>query len=363
MIYISILIVIVAVGVYVYLQRPQFDAPSVEEQSYQGKYYQGQFHNVNEVPVTTSDDNFFVGLYKFLTDKTQDAKPAAELPSQKTDLLGLDPNENIVVWMGHSSYFMQLDGQRYLIDPVFSDSASPVPGTNTAFAGSNVYHAKDIPEIDYLLITHDHWDHLDYPTLEALRDKVAQVVTPIGVGSYLTQWGYTNDTIFERDWFEVFNAHQSTDIYVLPAQHFSGRMLQRNQTLWGSFAIVTPNHKVYFGGDSGYGPHFKQINEQLGGFDLAVLETGQYSKNWPFIHMMPEETAQAAEDLEAQAVLPSHNSKFRLSNHSWYEPLDRLSGASRDKPYRLLTPLIGQSVRLDDEGQVFNAWWQPLKSE
>ncbi|WP_198517296.1 MBL fold metallo-hydrolase [Vibrio sp. HA2012] len=350
----------VALGsaMYGYLQLPQFASPKVEPQPYQARFYDGKFHNLVDAPVMSGNDSFFVGLYKFLTDKQDnDVKPSSAIPSVKTDLHNLSLTDNTIVWMGHSSYYLQLDGVRFLVDPVFSENASPVPYTNVAFQGSNIYTADDIPEIDYLLITHDHWDHLDYPTLNVLQHKIKQVITPVGVGSYLTKWGFSEESIFEGDWYSAFK-EKDLEIHVLPAQHFSGRLLTRNQTLWGSFALITPNHKIYLGGDSGYGEHFKDISSRLGAFDVAILEAGQYNENWAFIHMMPEETVQAAVDLQAKAFIPSHNSKFKLSKHAWYEPLERVAEVSKDKNYQLMTPMIGETVRLDDPQQEFSAWWK-----
>lgn len=351
------LLILISAAIYLYLQQAQFAAPQVKPDSYQGKYVDGIFHNSVDVPVSTSSDGALVGFYRFLTDKVTDAVPTSDLPSQKTDLFSLNPQDNVMIWMGHSSYFIQLDGTRYLIDPVFSANASPVPETNLAFPGSNVYQAEDIPDIDYLLISHDHWDHLDYPTIQALKNKIGHIIAPIGVGSYFTQWGFSQKMITEGDWYDAIDTEQG-QIHILPAQHFSGRLLKRNRTLWGSFAIVSGQHKLYLGGDSGYGEHFKQIADQLGGFDIAVLETGQYNQNWPFIHMMPEEVAQATLDLNAKALLPSHNSKFKLAKHAWYEPLDRIQAASDDKDYRLMTPMIGETIRIDDPNQTFESWWK-----
>ena len=351
------LLAIIAAGVYTYMLQPQFASPQVKVDSYQGKYVDGKFHNIEEVPVSTSSESALVGFYRFLTEQVVDAVPVTNLPSLKSDLMGLNPRDNVMVWMGHSSYFIQLDGIRYLIDPVFSKNASPVPYTNVAFPGSNVYSADDIPEIDYLLITHDHWDHLDYPTISALKDKINHIVTPIGVGSYFTQWGFKPEQITEGDWYDSI-ATEAGRIHLLPAQHFSGRLLKRNRTLWASFAIVSGEHKIYLGGDSGYGAHFKTIANEFGSFDIAVLETGQYNENWPFIHMMPEEVAQAANDLNAKALLPSHNSKFKLAKHAWYEPLDRITQASQRQDYRLMTPMIGETVGLEDNNQTFSQWWK-----
>ncbi|MBM6550395.1 MBL fold metallo-hydrolase [Marinomonas ostreistagni] len=352
-----VLVAVLAVAVWGYLQQPQFVDPIVPAPEASEHYDDGLFHNHPEVPVSTSDQSQFELFYNFLFNEVKDAVPSKPLPSDKTDLKALSPDANVIVWMGHSSYFMQFDGHTFLIDPVFSDYASPVPGTNKAFPGTNIYAAEDLPEIDYLLISHDHWDHLDLPTLEGLRDKVDQVIAPLGVGSYLTQWGFNEAQVFQGDWYDTFS-DGAVDIHLVPSVHFSGRLLQRNQTLWAGFAIMTPERKLLYSGDTGYGDHFKEIYERLGGFDLAILEDGQYDPNWANIHMSPEQAAQAALDVDAQAVLAAHNSKFKLAHHSWYDPLERISQASQDKPYRMLTPMIGERVDLDNDAQTFQDWWR-----
>ncbi len=352
-----IILAVLLLGGFLYLKHPALTDPVVEYQSNSDHYADGHFKNPIDRPIIDSTESIATRLYKFVFDENEDTIPTQPLPSNKTDLTQLDPSENIIVWMGHSSYFMQLDGKKYLVDPVFSENASPVPMTNVAFKGSNIYTADDIPNIDYLLITHDHWDHLDYPTIKALRSKIDQVVTPLGVGSYLKQWGFDSNKIFQGDWYSN-TKQQDLEIHILPAQHFSGRLLERNRTLWGSFAVITPKHKVYFGGDSGYGPHFKDIADKLGNFDIAILEDGQYNETWPYIHMTPEEAVQAANDLGARAMLPSHNSKFKLSKHAWYDPLERTYQASQNQLFKLMTPLIGQQIVIDDQSQEFKAWWR-----
>ena len=149
-------------------------------------------------------------------------------------------------------------------------------------------------------------------------------------------------------------------MHILPAQHFSGRSLTRNKTLWAGFALVTPQRRIYYSGDGGYGPHFKNIGDRLGGFDLAIMENGQYGLGWPYIHMMPEESAQAAVDVRAKALLPGHAAKFALAHHSWDDPYVRIAAASQDKPYRLLTPMIGQPVALEGKDRQFSHWWEEL---
>ena len=236
--FLSVISMMVVFG-YFYLRQPQF-AQLSDDVSFDSPHFteatdSGAFENQIATPVMTSsqDKSRIASIFQFLFAKDENAIPANPLPSVKTDLLHLNKAENLIVWMGHSSYFIQVDGLRFLIDPVFSENASPVPATNRAFKGSNIYSADDIPEIDYLLITHDHWDHLDYPTVMALQPKIKNVVAPLGVGTYFEQWGFDKSRIHQGDWNEVISGPNDLQIHILPARHFSGRLLTRNKTLWG----------------------------------------------------------------------------------------------------------------------------------
>ncbi|NLC23375.1 MAG: RomA family MBL fold metallo-hydrolase, partial [Oxalobacter sp.] len=163
------------------------------------------------------------------------------------------------------------------------------------------------------------------------------------------------------DWYTALELEDGMRIHILPARHFSGRGLTRNKTLWVSFALESPGRRIYFSGDTGYGPHLAEIGNRFDGFDLAILENGQYDKRWATIHMMPEETAQAAVELKAKALLPAHSGKFSISYHAWDDPFIRIAKASEDKPYRLLTPVIGDRVDLEDETQLFPYWWEGME--
>ena len=300
-------------------------------------------------------------IWEFLFGSKQNLTPREIIPSKKTDLKTLDINQNIVVWLGHSSFYMQIGKKRLLIDPVLSKYASPLSFINKAFAGSNVYKAEDIPQIDVLVISHDHWDHLDYPTIMALKPKIKEIVCPLGVGEYFEEWGFSSEKLHENDWFTPIKLAENFSVHILPAQHFSGRFLKKNLTQWAGFAFITPKCRVFYSGDTGYGRHFKIIGEMFDGFDLAIMENGQYNKAWPPIHMMPGETAQAAIDIKAKIVLPAHNGKFALSRHTWDEPYKKLVEASNGKNYKLITPEIGEFVRIGDDKQQFNHWWEKIK--
>ncbi|QIX96510.1 MBL fold metallo-hydrolase [Cedecea sp. FDAARGOS_727] len=322
------------------------------------QYRDGKFHNQSETPMMTDKRGRVAALWDFFFARPDTVKPDSPLPLVKTDLAALDKQQDVVVWLGHSSWFIQLGGKRILIDPVFSHYAAPFAFLNKAFVGDYPWRAEDMPEIDFVIISHDHWDHLDYPTLRALKSKIKQIVTPLGVGAHLEAWGFSPALIHELDWQEKMAIDGELTVHALPARHFSGRGLTGNKTLWASFMLVSPQRKVYYSGDTGYGPHFRQIGEQFSDIDLAIMENGQYDEGWKYIHMMPEEAAQATEELGAKTMVPGHAGRFALANHSWDEPFRRIAAASVGRGYALLTPEMGQIVEVSKQSQVFDSWWE-----
>lgn len=323
-------------------------------------YHNGQFHNAVATPLFTNNANIFSVILEGFRNRDKDLRPHENIPVIKNDLKSLRKKDK-VIWLGHSSWFIQAGGKNILIDPVLSDNAAPFSSMNKAFDGTNLYTADDIPEIDYLLISHDHWDHLDYKTVRSLMPKVKYVVCPLGVGAYFEQWGYKKEKILESGWNSKVSKEDGISIYVLPARHYSGRLFSKNKTLWASFALETPDIKIFYSGDSGYGPHFKQIGMMFGGFDIAMLDCGQYDKNWAFIHMTPEEAVKAADDLNTSALIPSHIGRFSLANHSWYAPFNEISAASDKKQFKLMLPLIGESVPVPNDNRAYIHWWQSIK--
>jgi L-ascorbate metabolism protein UlaG (beta-lactamase superfamily) len=275
----------------------------------------------------------------------------------KTDLHNLDRDKDILVWFGHSSYFMQIDGKRILVDPVLSRNASPFKSSIKAFKGTSPYDTDDIPGIDYLFISHDHWDHLDYETIMKLKPKIGRVICGLGVGEDFEYWGFDTSIISELDWNEQVLLDSGFVINALPARHFSGRGLKRNQTLWVSYAFKTPSMNIYIGGDGGYDKHFSEIGKAFGPFDLAILENGQYNKNWKYIHHMPEDVLKSFNDLNAKNLLPVHSSKFALAVHPWDEPLINIARNCEESGISLWTPMIGEPVHLRDSTHQFSQWW------
>lgn len=324
-------------------------------------YAHGHFANQTSKPRLTEGASYCRMVMDFLFFRGKDTQPAGEIPSCKTDLRALGGHEDVLVWFGHSSYFLQVGGKKIVVDPVLGSNASPVALSTKAFAGTSRYTPDDLPEIDYLFITHDHWDHLDYETVSALKAKTGKVICPLGVGEHLEYWGFEPERMLEADWHERLELGGGFIAHVTPTQHFSGRDLKHNRSLWAAYVLETPTLKVYFGGDGGYGPHFAETGARFGGVDLAILENGQYDKRWKYMHMRPEETLQAAEDLRAKTLFPVHSGKFNISYHRWDEPLTLITALNEGKNQRLITPMIGERVDVMDETQTFSRWWEGLK--
>jgi len=217
-----------------------------------------------------------------------------------------------------------------------------------------------LPHVDVVLLSHDHYDHLDHGTLLLLKDKVHRWVMPLGVGAHLEYWGVPACEITEHDWWENVQVG-NVKLTLAPARHFTGRSLtNRSSTLWGAWALEGRTKRLFFGADSGYSPSFKEIGERLGPFDLALLECGAYNENWSNIHMMPEETAQAAVEVKAKVLMPIHWGKFNLALHPWKEPVERVSAKAEELGIALLTPRIGRIVNGPDM-KLSERWWEEVK--
>ncbi len=322
-------------------------------------YKEQQFQNLVPTPAMAEGMTMGKALFSMLRS-FKDTVPAGRLPSVKTDMKHLPKDGNVLIWFGHSSYFIQLEGVRMLVDPVFSGSASPIPGSIKAFAGSNVYQAEDLPDMDVLLISHDHWDHLDFKTIHKLRGRTRQVICGLGVAQHFESWGWEKSVIKEKNWFESVEISDEFRITLTPARHFSGRTLRRNISLWVSFVVKTSKRNLFLGGDSGYGPHFKGIGDEFGPFDLALLECGQYNEKWPYIHTLPSEITGEVRELRAKNFMPVHHSKFKLAQHPWNEPLEQASAFAEQERLPITTPRIGEKVNLDDLGKSWDKWWRQL---
>ena len=287
-----------------------------------------------------------------------DAIPVTPVTREQLDALPNDANH--VIRLGHSSHLLKLQGRYWLIDPVFGERVSPF-----SFVGPKRFHPTplaltDLPPIEGLVLSHDHYDHLDVPTIEYLRGKVQRYFVPLRVGARLQEMGVAPSHIAEFDWWQAAE-HAGVKLTATPSQHFSGRTLNdRDSTLWASWVLESGGQRIFYSGDSGYFGGFKTIGERLGPFDLALMENGAYDSYWPSVHMTPEESVQAFQDLRGQVLYGVHNSTFDLAFHTWQDPMNRLADLAAQKGITLATPVIGEVLTI---GQARHnvRWWDGLR--
>jgi L-ascorbate metabolism protein UlaG (beta-lactamase superfamily) len=306
-------------------------------------YKNGVFQNLSPTPVMAEDASYRK-ILKDYYNKPKTSEPSYPLPSVKTSLKNFSSDDPAIVWFGHSSYMIHIEGKNILVDPVFSNSASPFSFMVKAYKGTSVYDADDFPELDIVIITHDHYDHLDYKTIRKLKSKTKRFCVSMGVGAHLEYWGIPKEKIMELDWWDEAEIFPGMKLTAASARHFSGRGIRRGKTLWSSFILKTDKHNIYIGGDSGYDKHFLEIGKKFGPFDIAILECGQYNPSWKNIHMMPEETAQASIDLRAKVLLPVHWGKFTLALHPWNDSIKRVLKKSNELKVKITTPMIGEPI-------------------
>lgn len=355
------IVIVLALATVAFLNQASFgklpEGERLERIEKSPQYKNGKF--VNRLPTNQVSDekSKLQSLYDFLFKTIKDMRPENDLPTVKTNLKTIDLNQDVLIWLGHSSLYIQNSGKRILVDPVLV-SASPVSFFNKAFKGTNGYQPTDLPNIDYLILTHDHWDHLDYNTMKNLKDRTQKVICPLGVGAHLKRWGFDVSKIIEMDWNDAEQLDENIKITALPARHFSGRGLTSNKSLWASFMLQSPIGNIYLSGDSGYDTHFQDIKKQFGNIDLAVMENGQYNEDWKDIHILPHKLVTAVKELNPKRLMTIHNSKYALARHTWYDPLEKISEASKQNNFNLLTPMIGETVNLNDSTQQFSEWWK-----
>ena len=264
-----------------------------------------------------------------------------------------------VTWYGHSAFLFEIGSIRILLDPMLGEASSPVSFGSRRFPYSRPIPLEEIRDIDAVILSHDHYDHLDYNSIIMLKDHVGHFYTALGVGSHLKKWGVSSDKITELDWWESTEL-AGVKLTACPSRHFSGRGFNdRNATQWASWVIKADRYNLYFSGDSGYGPHFKEIGDRYGPFDFAMLECGQYNEAWEAIHMMPEQSVQAGIDLVAQLLMPIHWGAFKLSVHEWTDPIVRFVAESEKREVEIVCPGIGERFAL---GQHYprNRWWRQV---
>jgi L-ascorbate metabolism protein UlaG (beta-lactamase superfamily) len=300
---------------------------------------------------------------RILTETKVGTVPVDAIPVRALDraaLDALDANANHVIRLGHSSHLLKLRGAWWLIDPVFGERASPV-----TWAGPKRFHASpvalaDLPPIAGLVLSHDHYDHLDVSTIAVLKERVQRYFVPLGVGARLRDFGVAADRIEEFDWWQE-RQWGGVTLTAAPAQHFSGRTLwDRDRTLWAAWSLRSGNERIFYSGDTGYFPGFQEIGRRLGPFDLALMENGAYDSYWPAVHMAPEETVRAFQELGAKSLYLVHNSTFDLAFHRWQEPLDKVADLAEQAGIALATPEIGEVLTLGRPREN-RRWWKGLK--
>ena len=358
---IATIVILIVLGVKIFMSTSRFgrlpQSKAMQRIEASPNFRNGKFQN--RVP-RLEQPSFFQALINFFTTKIENQRPTKPIPTMKTNLKELNRSENIMVWLGHSSIFIQVDGVRILVDPALV-TASPVWFFNRPFEGAIIYSPDDIPDIDYLLITHDHFDHLDFHTVKRLRNRIGTVITGLGTGEHFRRWRFPNENIIELDWNEQHALSANITLHALPAEHFSGRTrVSANQSLWLSFMIEAPSKTIFISGDTGYGEHFTEIGKQFPNIDLALFEFGSYAYGYRDIHTYPDHFPLAVRALNAKRNFATHSSTFALGTHAWYEPLEIVAKLNETDEFNFITPKIGELIFLNDCSQQFSKWWRSI---
>lgn len=342
---------------------PQFGGKATKEQktlyAKSENYKDEKFVNKNEVQLDMSFRDMRKSLLGYIKPIPK-TSPKENILVEKIDSLNIVKHKDStrLIWFGHSAFLLQMNNKNILIDPMFGNVPAPHPMLGSKrFSKELPIEIEKIPQIDAVLISHDHYDHLDYGSIQKLKDKVNMFYTPLGVGIHLQEWGIEKERIIELDWWQE-TTFDGLIFRCTPAQHFSGRGLtDRTKTLWCSWIIQSESENIFFSGDSGYAPHFKEIGEKYGPFDFAMMECGQYNEMWSEIHMLPEETAQAGLDVKAKRIMPIHWGAFKLAMHSWTDPIERVTKKAKELNIDIVTPRIGKPIYFTESDNLNDKWW------
>ena len=323
------------------------------------RFYDGKFHNTMETPALPPA-SARKGLLRQMHDERHVGLPGSPVPLAHSEL-PVEAAELAVTWFGHASALLEIDGQRVLVDPVWGYRVSPSPTIGPTRLHEPPIALAELPPVDAVVISHDHYDHLDLPTVrELLRWQTAPFVVPLGIGEHLRKWGVPEKRIVELDWDDSITIGELT-LTCTEARHFSGRFFARDTTLWASWVLAGPRHRVFFGGDTGYTPAFAGIGARLGPFDLTLLPVGAYNDAWHAIHLDPEEAMRAHGDLGGRVFLPVHWATFNLAFHRWAEPVQRVLTAAERVGAQVVVPLPGQRIDVLDPPELTD-WWTAVGS-
>lgn len=320
------------------------------------QFRDGRFVNARARPKSSSS-NILRLLWNFYFNKPSDCEPTQPIPVEPVCKKRLEAAPDCLVRLGHSSVLVKINGRYLLTDPVFAKRASPF-----SFMGPKRFHEppialEDLPPLAAVVLSHNHYDHLDRHAVRALADKTERFLTPLGVGDTLVNWGIEAAKVDQFDWWSG-TEHCGIHFVATPAQHFSGRTFRDgNQTLWCSWVMTVGDFRLFFSGDSGYFDGFKAIGDRYGPFNLTLMETGAYNHQWAFVHMRPEESLQAHLDLRGEWLLPIHNGTFDLAMHAWYDPFERIERLAAQHNTALTTPKMGEVLSLR-EPHSGSRWWR-----
>jgi len=324
-------------------------------------FVDGRFQNKEQVMSTHGAGRFFQIAAKFFSRPAGNGEPTKPLPVEFINdnrFAGERGSDMRITWFGHASILVEIEGYRILTDPNFSERASPFK-----WLGPKRFHPVPIatdklPVLDAIIISHDHYDHLDYHTIRKLAPRTKHFYVPLGIGSHLRSWGVDKDKITELDWWQEAKLDNAITLAPTPAQHFSGRSLfNRNTTLWASWVMLGKRHRVYFSGDTGMFDGFKEIGKRYGPFDYTLMHIGAYSDEWPKIHMNPEEAVLAHQQIGGKVFVPIHWGTFRLAFHDWNDPAERLYREATKRKLTFVIPIAGQSFHNPDLPPV-TTWWR-----
>ena len=368
--YLGILILLILLTGIAFLNlSPQFGGKASKEQKEEyaqtGHYSDGQFLNDEEIDMQMDCHSLEAMINEMLVpDPNLVPDHDLEVLSFDTKTIVEDKSMTRVTWLGHSSFLIEFEGKVILLDPVFGQYASPHPYFGRPrFFKKLPFEVKDLAHVDLVIISHDHYDHLDYPSIKEMKDKVDHFFVPLGIGNHLKRWKVEEEKISEFDWWDE-ELFEGLKIACTPSRHMSGRGLtDQSATLWASWVIQGKEKNLYFSGDGGYGEHFKTIGQKYGPFDIGLMECGQYNDLWKDVHMTPEQSVQASMDLGTELIIPIHWGAFALATHSWVDPVERITAeaARLDRP--IATPKIGESVIVKDSLKMsFERWWEEIES-